>query len=89
MILSYIKTNSESFENKEIKKEVITVSSYFNNLQRVSIINATEDAGFEDIKLINEPTTTAIAYRDIIKSNKERNVLIFDLQKITFDVSIV
>ena len=89
MILKYIKQYSESFENKEIKKVVIGVPAHFNNLQREDTIKAAEEAGLEVIKLINEPTAAAIAYGDIIKSDKERNVLIFDLDWGTFDVSIV
>ena len=45
--------------------------------------------GFEAIKLINETTAATIFYEHRWKSNKERNVLIFDLYKRTFDVSIV
>ncbi len=68
---------------------MIGVPAHFNNLQRDATIKAAEKAGFEEIELINEPTAAAIAYGDIIKSNKERNVLIFDLGVRTFDVSIV
>ena len=89
MILKYIKNNSELYENKEIKKVVIGVPAHFNKLQREATIKAAEEAGFEDIKLINEPTAAAIAYGNIIKSDKERKVLIFDLGGGTFDVSIV
>ena len=89
MILSFLKKNAEIYENKEIKKAVIGVPSHFNTLQRKATIEAAEEAGFEDIKLINEPTAAAIAYGDIWKSDKERNVLIFDLGGGTFDVSIV
>ena len=77
------------YENKEIKKVVIGVPAHFNKLQREATIKAAEEAGFEDIKLINEPTAAAIAYGDIIKSDKERKVLIFDLGGGTFDVTIV
>ena len=89
MILKYIKNNAEIHENKEIKKVVIGVPAHFNNLQRDATIKAAKEAGFEVIKLLNEPTAAAIAYGDIIKSYKERNVLIFDLGGGTFDVSIV
>ena len=89
MILKYIKNYSESFENKEIKKVVIGVPAHFNNLQREATIKAAEEAGFEDIKLINEPTAAAIAYGNIRESKEERKVLIFDLGGGTFDVSIV
>ena len=89
IILKYLKNNAETHDNKKIKKVVIGVPAHFNKLQRDATIKAAKDAGFEDIELINEPTAAAIAYGDIIKSNKERNVLIFDLGGGTFDVSIV
>ena len=67
IILSYIKTNAEIHENKEIKKAVIGVPSHFNNLQKDVTIKVAKIAGFEEIKLINEPTAAAITYVDIIK----------------------
>ncbi len=90
MILEYLKKQAEIYNgNKEIKKAVITVPAHFNNLERKATIEAANKAGLEVIKLINEPTAAAIAYGDIIKSDKERKVLIFDLGGGTFDVSIV
>ena len=86
MILGYLKSYSESYENiKNIKKVVIGVPTHSNNLQREDTIKSAEETGFEDIKLINEPTAAAITYGNIIKSNKERKVLIFDLRGRTFD----
>ena len=89
MILNYLKTYSEIFENKEIKNAVIAVPANFNNLQRKATIESAKEAGLKVIKLINEPTAAAIAYGDTIKSNKERKILIFDLGGGTFDVSII
>ena len=68
---------------------MIGVPAHFNNIQRIATIQAGKKAGFEEIQLINEPTAAAIAYGNIIKSDKERKVLIFDLGGGTFDVSIV
>ena len=89
MILEYIKKYAEAYENKKIKQAIITVPAHFNKLQRDTTIEAGKKAGFENIKLINEPTAAAIAYGDIIKSKEERKILIFDLGGGTFDVSIV
>ena len=89
MILKSLKKNAEIHENKEIKKVIIGVPAHFNDLQRNATIEAGKKAGFEEIKLINEPTAAAIAYGNIIKSNKERKILIFDLGGGTFDASIV
>ena len=82
MILEYLKKQAEIYNaNKEIKRAVITVPAHFNNLQRQATIEAAKKAGLEIIKLINEPTAAAIAYGDIIKSDKERKVLIFDIDE--------
>ena len=89
MILNYLKGIAEIYENKEINKVIIAVPINFNKLQRKATIEAAKLAGFYEIKLINEPTAAAIAYGNIIKSNKERKILIFDLGRATFDVSIV
>ena len=89
MILNYLKGIAEIYENKEINKVIIAVPINFNRLQRKATIEAAKLAGFYEIKLINEPTAAAIAYGNIIKSNKERKILIFDLGRATFDVSIV
>ena len=57
MILKHIKKYAESYENnKIIKNEVITVHVHFNRLQRDTTIKAAKDAGFKNIKLLNEPT---------------------------------
>ena len=50
MILKYIKKYAESFENKEIKKAIITVPAHFNNLQRDATIEARKKVGFKKIK---------------------------------------
>ena len=90
MILEYLKEQAKIYNgNKEIKRAVITVPAHFNNLQRKATIEAANKAGLEVINLINEPTAAAIAYGNIIKSDNERKVLIFDLGGGTFDVSIV
>ena len=89
MILGYLKTFSETYENKKIKKVVIGVPANFNSLQRKATYEAAVEAGFEDINLINEPTAAAIAYGNTIKSDEERKILIFDLGGGTFDVTVL
>ena len=74
---------------KEIKQEVIIVPARFNKLQRNATIEASKEVGLEIYKLINEPTAAAIAYGYIIQLDNERKVLIFNLVKGIFDVSIV
>ena len=90
IILNYIKEYAEkSLEGKSIKKAIITVPANFENNQRTVTIEAANKVGLDVIQVLNEPTAAAIAYGDIIKTNKERNVLIFDLGGGTFDVTIL
>ena len=89
MILKKLKSFSQDFLGKEVKRAVITVPAYFNNAQREATKKAGEMAGFTSIQILNEPTAAAIAYGYQNKSDKERIVLVFDLGGGTFDVSIV
>ena len=89
MILKKLKSFSQVFLGKEVKRAVITVPTYFNNVQREATKKAGEMAGFTLIQILNEPTAAAIAYGYQNKSDKERIVLVFDLGGGTFDVSIV
>ena len=90
MILKYLKEMAKTHNAyKEIKQEVIIVPARFNKLQRDTTIEESKEAGLEIYKLINEPTAAAIAYGYIIQLDNERKVLIFNLVKGIFDVSIV
>ena len=90
MILKYLKEMAKKHNGyKEIKQEVIIVPARFNKLQRDTTIEESKEAGLEIYKLINEPTASTIAYGDIIQSDNVRKVLIFNLVKGIFDVSIV
>ena len=67
-----------------------SVPAYFNDSQRLATKDAGAIAGLEVLRIINEPTAAAIAYGlGSGKSNKERNVLIYDLGGGTFDVSLL
>ncbi|ESZ99017.1 putative Hsp70 chaperone (HscA) [Sclerotinia borealis F-4128] len=75
---------------KKVTKAVITVPAYFNDNQRQATKDAGAIAGLNVLRIINEPTAAAIAYGlGAGKSNKERNVLIYDLGGGTFDVSLL
>jgi len=75
---------------KKVEKAVITVPAYFNDNQRQSTKDAGAIAGLNVLRIINEPTAAAIAYGlGAGKSDKERNVLIYDLGGGTFDVSLL
>ena len=88
MILIKMKEIAESYIGKEVKNAVITVPAYFNDSQRQSTKDAGTIAGLNVLRIINEPTSAAIAY-GLDKKDKEQNILIFDLGGGTFDVSIL
>ena len=79
----------EEFLGCEVKDAIITVPAYFNNSQRQSTIDAGRIAGLNVIQTINEPTAAAIAYGLENKSNKKKNVCIFDFGGGTFDVTVL
>ena len=75
---------------KKVEKAVVTVPAYFNDNQRQATKDAGAIAGLNVLRIINEPTAAAIAYGlGAGKSDKERNVLIYDLGGGTFDVSLL
>lgn len=90
MILSKMKEVAETKLGKKVEKAVITVPAYFNDNQRQATKDAGAIAGLNVLRIINEPTAAAIAYGlGAGKSDKERNVLIYDLGGGTFDVSLL
>lgn len=87
MILQKLKTDAEAYLGEEIKKAVITVPAYFNDAQRNATKNAGKIAGLEVLRIINEPTASALAYG--IDKEGDSTVLVYDLGGGTFDVSIL
>ncbi|OQE31926.1 hypothetical protein PENSTE_c001G07958 [Penicillium steckii] len=89
-ISSMMKEVAETKLGKKVEKAVITVPAYFNDNQRQATKDAGAIAGLNVLRIINEPTAAAIAYGlGSGKSDKERNVLIYDLGGGTFDVSLL
>ncbi len=85
-----MKEVAETKLGKKVKKAVITVPAYFNDNQRQATKDAGAIADLQVLRIINEPTAAAIAYGlGSGKSQKERNVLIYDLGGGTFDVSLL
>ncbi|KAF2151835.1 heat shock protein 70 [Myriangium duriaei CBS 260.36] len=90
MVLTKMKEVAETKLGKKVEKAVITVPAYFNDNQRQATKDAGAIAGLNVLRIINEPTAAAIAYGlGSGKSEKERNVLIYDLGGGTFDVSLL
>ena len=70
-----------------IKDAVITVPAYFTSDQRAATKNAGRIAGFNVLRIINEPTAAALAYG--LDNEKEQKIMVYDLGGGTFDVSII
>ncbi len=87
MILGKLKTDSEAYLGESVSQAVITVPAYFNDAQR----NATKDsgkiAGLEVMRIINEPTASALSYG--LDKKKNESIAVYDLGGGTFDVSIL
>lgn len=74
----------------EIKSAVITVPAYFNVLQREATKEAGKKAGFEDVKILNEPTAAALSFRHtVLQKYQKCHILVYDLGGGTFDVSLL
>ncbi|KAI5267723.1 heat shock protein 70 [Aureobasidium subglaciale] len=90
MVLLKMKEVAETKLGKKVAKAVVTVPAYFNDNQRQATKDAGAISGLNVLRIINEPTAAAIAYGlGAGKSDKERNVLIYDLGGGTFDVSLL
>jgi molecular chaperone DnaK len=87
MILQKLKIDAEAFLGEKISKAVVTVPAYFNDAQRQATKDAGKIAGLEVMRIINEPTASALAYG--LDKDQDATVLVYDLGGGTFDVSIL
>jgi molecular chaperone DnaK len=87
MILGKLKADAEAYLGEQVTKAVITVPAYFNDSQRQATKDAGKIAGLEVLRIINEPTASALAYGLDKKVNE--TILVFDLGGGTFDVSVL
>ncbi len=84
-ILSKLKEDAESYLGSAVTDAVITVPAYFNDAQRKATKEAGTIAGLNVLRIINEPTASALAYG--LESKSDENVLVYDLGGGTFDVT--
>jgi molecular chaperone DnaK len=87
MVLAELKADAEAFFGRRVGKAVVTVPAYFNDGQRHATKDAGRIAGLEVLRIINEPTSAALAYG--FGKQMEKKVVVFDLGGGTFDVSIL
>ena len=87
MILQKLKKSAEAYLGQPVTEAVITVPAYFNDAQRQATKDAGKIAGLEVKRIINEPTSSALAYG--LDKNKDHTIAVYDFGGGTFDVSIL
>ncbi|WP_416520697.1 molecular chaperone DnaK, partial [Streptomyces achromogenes] len=86
-VLQKLKRDAEAYLGEDVTDAVITVPAYFNDSQRTATKEAGEIAGLKVLRIINEPTSAALAYG--LDKENDQTVLVFDLGGGTFDVSLL
>ena len=87
LVLKRLKEDAEARLGGPVDRAVITVPAYFADQKRKATIEAGEAAGFQVLRIINEPTAAVLAY-GLQKTGVDENVLIYDLGGGTFDVTV-
>ena len=86
-ILMKLKKDAESYLGETVDQAVITVPAYFNDAQRQATKDAGRIAGLEVLRIINEPTSAALAYG--LDNGQPQKIMVYDLGGGTFDVSLI
>ncbi len=86
-ILQKLKRDAEAYLGETITDAVVTVPAYFSDAQRQATKEAGTIAGLNVLRIINEPTSAALAYH--LEKDNEATILVFDLGGGTFDVSLL
>lgn len=87
MILRQLKSDAEAYLGEPVTEAVITVPAYFTDAQRQATKDAGTIAGLHVQRIINEPTSAALAYG--IDKEQAQKILVYDLGGGTFDVSVL
>jgi molecular chaperone DnaK len=88
MILQKMKKTAEDYLGTSVEEAVITVPAYFNDAQRQATKEAGEISGLKVKRIINEPTSAALAY-GLDKKGQDQKIVVFDFGGGTHDVSIL
>lgn len=86
-ILMKLKEDAEDFLGQPVTDAVVTVPAYFTDAQRQATKDAGKIAGLNILRIINEPTSAALAYG--LDNDTAQKVLVYDLGGGTFDVSVI
>lgn len=87
MILAKLKKDAEAYLGTGVTQAVITVPAYFGDAQRQATKDAGKIAGLDVLRIINEPTSAALAYG--LDHGHAQKILVYDLGGGTFDVSLI
>ena len=87
MILRKLREDAEAYLGEKVTDAVITVPAYFNDIQRQATKDAGRIAGLNVRRIINEPTSAALAYG--LNNGAAQKIMVYDLGGGTFDVSII
>ena len=87
MILRDLRKSAEAYLGEPVSDAVITVPAYFNDIQRQATKDAGRIAGLNVLRIINEPTSAALAYG--LDHGNAQKIMVYDLGGGTFDVSII
>lgn len=87
MILRNLKESAETYLGEPVTDAVITVPAYFNDIQRQATKDAGRIAGLNVKRIINEPTSAALAYG--LNNGEPKKIMVYDLGGGTFDVSVI
>ncbi|GAA9651687.1 molecular chaperone DnaK [Helicobacter pylori] len=86
-ILMKLKEDAESYLGESVTEAVITVPAYFNDSQRKATKEAGTIAGLNVLRIINEPTSAALAYG--LDKEESEKIMVYDLGGGTFDVTVL
>ena len=89
MVLVKMKDIAEKYLGQKVENAVITCPAYFNDQQRQATKDAGAIAGLNVLRIINEPTSSILAYGLEKKGGGEKNILVYDLGGGTFDTSLI
>ena len=86
-ILQKLKKSAENYLGRTVDDAVITVPAYFNDSQRQATKDAGRIAGLNVLRIVNEPTASALAYG--LDKKKNEKIAVYDFGGGTFDISVL
>ncbi|MDQ2655397.1 MAG: molecular chaperone DnaK [Chloroflexota bacterium] len=87
MILQKLRTDAEAYLGEKVDQAVVTVPAYFDNAQRDATKDAGRIAGLNVLRIINEPTASALAYG--LENKGDEEIAVYDLGGGTYDISVL